>query len=564
MAMVEVSQIMLTDQILVVDDDVATRATLKTLLEQEGYRADAVGSGQTALEHLELAAADGAPFSLVLVDLHLQDMSGIAVLRRMRELCAETQGVIITGHADVESAIQALREGAQEYLLKPYYLNELKITVAKLLRARQEAVRNAELLAEANRRVSELAVVNRVGQAITRSLDLDEVLALIQEQIREALQVAAGSIALLEDGKLVFKVASGPAAEEVKRLYLEPGQGLVGTCISENRPIITNHVDADSRHFRGVDEKTRFVTRSVLCVPMRGADGNVIGAIEALNRLDGKGFSDNDLALLQAISATAAAAVENAQLHTSLEERAGELRTALEELRQLDRLKSEFVQNISHELRTPLTFVKGYVELLQNGMLGPTTEEQSEGLQLVGKQTDVLVRLVDDIILMQEYSLDMSQVQILSLHDVIRAAVAQAIESHPEVSASRIAIELGNETPYVEGNEEHLVRTLCYLLDNAIKFDPDDGLARVSLHDLGQQWEVRVSDTGIGIPEPELDRIFERFYQVDGSTTRRFGGAGLGLAVAKEIVEAHKGSLWVQSRAGEGSTFGFRLPKATG
>ena len=564
MTIVDVSQVLLTDQILVVDDDIATRQTLKTLLEQEGYRADTIGDGQVALEKLEQAANAGAPYSLVLVDLHLQDMSGIAVLRRVRELCPETQRVIITGHANVESAVQALREGAQEYLLKPYYLDELKVTVAKLLRVRREAVRNAELLAEARRRASELAVLNRVGQVVTRSLDLDEVLSLIQEQIREALQVAAGSIALLEDGKLVFKVASGPAAETVKSFCLEPGQGLVGSCVAENRPIITNSVETDSRHFREIDEKTHFVTKSVLCVPMRAADGKVIGAIEAINRLDGKGFSDNDLALLQAISVSASAAVENAKLHTSLEERASELRKALDNLKQLDRLKSEFVQNISHELRTPLTFVKGYVELLQSGMLGPTTEEQAEGLQLVSKQAEVLVRLVDDIILMQEYKLDLNQVQILSLRDVICSAATQAIESHPEVPESRIAAELGDDTCCVEGNWEYLVRTIYNLLDNALKFDPDGGVARISLHDLGHVWEIRVSDTGIGIPEAELERTFERFYQVDGSTTRRFGGAGLGLAVAKEIVEAHKGTIWVQSQEGEGSTFGIQLPKAAG
>ena len=129
---------------------------------------------------------------------------------------------------------------------------------------------------------------------------------------------------------------------------------------------------------------------------------------------------------------------------------------------------------------------------------------------------------------------------------------------------SRIAAELGDDTCCVEGNWEYLVRTIYNLLDNALKFDPDGGVARISLHDLGHVWEIRVSDTGIGIPEAELEKTFERFYQVDGSTTRRFGGAGLGLAVAKEIVEAHKGTIWVQSQEGEGSTFGIQLPKAAG
>ncbi len=550
------------DYILVVDDDVATRHALRALLEYEGYEVDAVGDGLEALDRIEQSVTSGHPYSLVIMDLRLEGLSGLEVLRRGKALCASMQSIIITGYANVESAIAALREGAQDYLLKPYHLEQFQVAVKRTLAARKEAVRNTQLLEQARRRVNELAIINSVGQTVTRSLNLNQVLTLVMEQIREALQAEAGSIALLEGGKLVFKVAFGPAAEQVKSFTLEPGQGIVGWCVQENKPALVSNARADSRHFGGIDQKTAFVTKAIICVPMV-AEGRVIGAIEAINRLGGTSFDERDLELLQALSVPASVAVENARLHQSLEQRAEELRQALEELKELDRLKSQFVQNISHELRTPLTFIKGYAELLLTGTLGYLTGEQKEGLKLVAGQAEVLTRLVNDVILMQEYELDASQISEVSLREVISLVVAAAREIE---APNKPAIQeyLPDDKCLVRGNQAHLSKVFSNLLDNAIKFSPDGGTVTVSLLSNGDMWEIQVTDTGIGIPEQHLDKIFRRFYQVDGSTTRRFGGAGLGLSIAKEIVEAHNGYIWVKSKEGVGSTFGVCLPKSAG
>jgi signal transduction histidine kinase/DNA-binding response OmpR family regulator len=548
------------ERILVVDDDVAMQQMLQVLLQSEGHAVDLAASGREALAKINTAQVEQRPYALALIDLQLGDISGLEVLRQLGESCPAAQSVIITGHADVSSAVAALRQGAQDYLLKPYRIDELKAITAKLLIARREALRNAALLADARRRANELAVLNHVGQTVSRSLDLEEVLALIMEEIRDALQVEACSIALLEDEDLVFKVALGPAAEKVKAFTLKPGQGFLGYCVAEAKPLLVNDAQDDERHFRIVDEKTRFCTRSLLCVPMTVSKGKVIGAIEAINRLDGQGFSQNDLELLKAISVPASVAVENARLHENLSQHADELAEALTELRELDRLKSEFIQNVSHELRTPLTLIGGYVEFLQGEMLGQLQPEQRHSLQIVQEQTDKLTRLVNDIILMQECELDAKSQELVSLRDLITDVVCEFGELHPEREINLDMDGYAAGSCFIWGNPAYLSRAFQSLVDNALKFDPEGKPVEVRLQTAGGGWKIWVRDQGIGIPEAEFDKIFQRFYQVDGSSTRQFNGVGLGLAAAKEIIEVHGGYIWVDSRVNEGSTFGVWLP----
>lgn len=546
------------EHILVVDDDAATQHTIRLLLEDESYQVDTVGDGLSAISRIEQATAAGRSYALLVIDLRLDDMSGLEIARRARTICEHLQTVIITGHADLESAITALRDGVLDYLLKPYQMEQLKMTVSRALAVRRGAIHTAQLLLQSERRASELAILNKVGQTVTRSLQLDQVLNLVMEQIRIALQAEAGSIALVEQDKLVFKVAFGPSAEQVKLFTLDPGQGLVGWCVQEAKPVLVPDARADPRHFGEVDAKTTFATHTVICVPMI-AEGRTIGAIEAINRQDGRAFDNSDLELLQAISIPASVAIENAKLHANLAQKAEELGKALAELQELDRLKSQFVQNISHELRTPLTFIRGYIELLQAESLGPITAEQTDSLKLIAKQADLLTRLVNDIILMQEGAMDASQEKV-SLGDIVSQAVAQCRAGN---SRSDLVIreQLPESQCLVWGNRVRLSRVLACLLDNAVKFSPNGGEIVVTLAARDDQWEVQVSDAGIGIPADKLDKIFSRFYQVDGSTTRRFRGTGLGLSLAKEIVEAYGGRIWVKSTEGVGSTFGICLPQ---
>ncbi len=239
----------------------------------------------------------------------------------------------------------------------------------------------------------------------------------------------------------------------------------------------------------------------------------------------------------------------------------GELEHAFDELRHLDKSKSELIQNISHELRTPLTFIRGYLELLQDGDLGELLEEQKKAVDLVAAKSEVLSNLIDDIIAMLKAGREEIRTGPVSISKIGHFAVQAARASAEEVGLALIE-EIPEGLPLVQGEMRRLGQVLDNLIQNAIKFTDAGGTITVRMLEEEEQIRVEVEDNGIGVAPDELDRIFNRFYQVNGATTRHFSGTGLGLAIVKQIVEAHGGQVGVQSTVGEGSTFHFTIPKA--
>jgi signal transduction histidine kinase len=223
-------------------------------------------------------------------------------------------------------------------------------------------------------------------------------------------------------------------------------------------------------------------------------------------------------------------------------------------------MKSELVQNISHELRTPLTFVKGYLELLQDGDMGELNEEQKAALDIVASKASLLSRLVDDIITLQNAK-EHLQLRALSLAEVGRNAL-RAAQASADQGQIALHDEIPEDLPPVLGDEQRLGQVFDNFLSNALKFSDPGGTVTVRMCKEGEFIRTEVEDQGIGIPADKLPHVFERFYQVDGSTTRRFGGTGLGLAIVKQIVETHGGQVGVRSKQNEGSCFYFTIPQA--
>ncbi len=248
------------------------------------------------------------------------------------------------------------------------------------------------------------------------------------------------------------------------------------------------------------------------------------------------------------------------QLVTRLEEKVRELEEANRALETLDRLKSSFVATVSHELRTPLTAIKGYAQLLVEERAGPLNDTQRESLQVIMENCEEVIRRVNDILFLQESSAIVPARQPVSLNEIIRGVV-ERLQERVREAGIEVRLDLPEDLPLLIGDNEALKLLFLHLLDNAIKFSPDGGVVTVRLEERGETIYAEVSDTGIGIAPEYHERVFERFFQVDSSSTRAFGGAGLGLAIAKRIVEAHKGQIGVRSRLGVGSTFFFILPR---
>jgi signal transduction histidine kinase len=263
----------------------------------------------------------------------------------------------------------------------------------------------------------------------------------------------------------------------------------------------------------------------------------------------------------QIIQLRSALQAANRNLEQRVKERTADLNEALNRLSELSQMKANFVSNISHELRTPLTHVKGYVELLISESLGPVTSEQKHALSVSQRATGKLESMIEDLIMFSlasrgELSMILGTVDIRRL---VQLSVHGA-ENKAEERGVRLIIEAPDSIPFVQADGEKIVWAVNQLLDNAIKFTPSGGSVMVSLDEEGGNLvQLSVADTGIGIPPNRMKEIFEPFHQLDGSSTRSFGGTGLGLSLVRQIVEAHGSLLDVQSVEGKGSTFRFPL-----
>ncbi len=251
----------------------------------------------------------------------------------------------------------------------------------------------------------------------------------------------------------------------------------------------------------------------------------------------------------------------NRFLERRVQERTAELQEALRKLSELSQLKANFVANISHELRTPLTHVKGYLELLVTGALGELNDEQRNALQVSQRSAGQLENLIDSLILFSQAA---RGEMTLHLTPVNLSKVAGDVIRYSRIKANNrnvtLEYEIPADLPLVQADEEKISWAILQLLDNAIKFTPAGGrVALVVQLESDNLIMVAVRDTGIGIPADKLEAIFEPFFQVDGSSTRRYGGTGLGLALVREIISAHGSIIEINSTEGKGSEFRFPL-----
>jgi len=251
----------------------------------------------------------------------------------------------------------------------------------------------------------------------------------------------------------------------------------------------------------------------------------------------------------------------NLKLEQRVKERTQELQTALNKLAELNQLKSNFISNVSHELRTPLTHIRGYLDLLYDGSLGDLTGEQGVALDVMLRSEARLEELIEKMI---QFSLEASgqftlQIKPANLYDVINLAVKQAIIKAANRPV-KLNIDLGKDNCLVCIDQEKIQWVVMELVDNAIKFTPAGGQVNVGLSQDTDKAHFYVDDTGIGISPERLSEIFEPYHQLDGSSTRHYGGVGLGLALAKKIIEAHGSKVKVSSTVGQGTCIQFELP----
>jgi signal transduction histidine kinase len=313
--------------------------------------------------------------------------------------------------------------------------------------------------------------------------------------------------------------------------------------------MIINEVAKDPRHFSQVDAKTQLQTRSLIGVPMR-IRNEVIGVLEAVNKHGGE-FTQDDTRMLEIVASTAAVAINNARLLDAL-------KRAYEELGRLDRMKTDFIAIASHELRTPLGVILGYAALLKEEAGG----ESSEHAETVLNQALRMRSLIEDMTNINTMKVGSKELDLHEqpLQSPVRAAqeeVSELIQAKGQVLTSDLPPE-----PLVANIDAPKVSmALINLLNNAMRFSPAKGQIQLNLEKHGSEGWLRVVDTGMGIPDDQVTKIFNQFYQVEDHMTRHHEGMGLGLSIVKAIAEAHGGRVWAESPGPDkGATFTIALP----
>jgi PAS domain S-box-containing protein len=290
--------------------------------------------------------------------------------------------------------------------------------------------------------------------------------------------------------------------------------------------------------------------------------GVTTGVVKLVNQ-DRRLFDEDDVRLAQGIANVVSSAMENARLYQSLDIRAKALESAYKELQEADKAKDEFIQNVSHELRTPLISVLGYAGLMEDGSFGEVNEQQREALDMIVQKSQKLADLVEDIVSVQALENRTFERKPVNLVEIVRAVIEKYT---PQASAAglRFNTRLPDNLPPVMADVATIGDAVEKLLDNAIKFGKNGEVIDVALQDTdGAVVQMMVRDYGIGIDPSEHQKIFRRFYQVDGGVNRHYPGTGLGLAIVKSIIEGHGGRIGVKSKLNGGATFMFTLPKYT-
>jgi signal transduction histidine kinase/ActR/RegA family two-component response regulator len=544
-------------RILLVDDEEGVLEILADLFAESPYEVDTACTGEEALNALQ-----STPYDLLLTDINLPGVNGLEVVGAAKEADPEMVVIVITGYASTGTAIDALRQGAYDYITKPFDLYEVDQVVARGLTSRGLVRENRRLLLDlraANEELRQHEEVLRekveiatrrirtlyeVSKDVNASLDVTQTLNFIVSQGAILTGARMGLLFRSHENAANFVADVGYGlAPEALGLVAAKKAGIIGRVAETMRPTRIDVQDTDVRDPL-LDELN---VVSLLAVPL-GHKGRLLGVLCTMEKEEGT-FTDEDEALLDSFASQAALAVVNAELY--------------ETARDLERMKSDFVAVVSHEVRTPLTAIQGSLELVLDDRYFQLQEKAHELLSICQTNVKKLHYLINEI-------LDFSKLEAnrlsLSFSEVDVAEVArETVTSMESLAASkniRIRMDAADDLVVVHADRMRLGQIFTNLVGNAIKFTPESGQVDVVL-DVNPEGGVLcvVRDTGHGISPQDIDKLFHKFQQLDSSSTRKQGGTGLGLVITKGLVEGHGGRIWVESELELGSRFCFTLPE---
>ena len=402
---------------------------------------------------------------------------------------------------------------------------------------------------------SEVQLLAALSELMGTSMAFEEVIAAAM-RFTSAMMGADGSSLLLvnrKEGGLSFYIALGEKAGQLKSMTLARGEGIAGLVAESGIPVVVSDVRREARFSKRVDQVTGFKTGSIACVPLRIRD-ELKGVIEVVSKRVGT-FSDKDLDMLTAIAGPVAVMIENARL-------IDEVKGLHEKLEKAGRVKAEFLATMTHELRTPINIVIGNLDILLGGFLGEVNDRQKDSLKTALRNSGEALNLIGSL-------LDLSRIEagqvVIRVEEFRLEDIWKELELLFRIGLSGKQVDLAWEAreplPLLKTDKIKVKEILSNVVFNAVKFT-DRGRIRVCASPVrgGEEVELVVEDTGVGIPKEFLPFIFEPFRQAEGALTKSHGGVGLGLSIAKRLVNLLHGRIEVESEVGKGSTFRIALP----
>lgn len=636
------------ERILLVEDSAHLRHFLvDAVLEPAGYDVLAAVNGAEGMT----LARDLHP-DLIISDYLMPHYTGLEMLAALRREGLDFPFILITAEGSETLAVQAMRLGVSDYLIKPFDTDDLLHAITRVLQVhwtRQITAQVPQQLMDANRqlegRLRELDTLVRIGKRVTSLLDLPQVLNEVVQAAVRVVGAEEGTLLLVDEpsGELYLYASTANLGATDGSYRLPVSDSLAGQVVKSGKPLMITGQDLQKI-------KTDYLFRDLAYMPLQVV-GRVIGVLGVSNRIESAPFKSHAMLLLSLLADFAAIAIENARLYSQTEKErdtldailrdtedaivvvdtAGKLMfcnptaqqvfgvspdvaagTPLEDviehpavrelfqkqgrtgrsrlaeialdggkqwlhaqltvidgvgkiavmqdithLKELDRIKSEFVTSVSHDLRSPLTAILGYIELLAR--VGPLNEKQEVFANNIRTSVQSITALITDLLELGKIEAGFDQDrEPTDLAQLIRDAV-ETLRLQWEGKHQQVQITLPEDIPVFLGNPLRLRQLINNLVENAVKYTPAGGRVTVEMETTPDVVMLRVIDTGIGIPKREQPYIFDKFYRTD-DVMETYAGTGLGLSIVKSIVEQHEGRIWVESRPGEGSTFTVMLP----
>ncbi len=527
---------MANERILVAEDEPDLRRMCIRALELAGFETVGAADGREAI-----ALAKEEHFDALVTDVMMPDIGGLDAFRAIQAIRPDIASVVMTGFGTLETAIEAIRVGVYEFVLKPFRPDELTSAAERALARKRLETENA--------RLSALIPLFDLSKVFMSSVDLKMVPKHIVHIAREEMHADTASLMLLADEHLLrLHSTEGVFADCPRPGDPAIGEGTAGRAISTRQPVsVKGDISDDPWALRTFGAEQVASAASVPLVHMDTALGvlNVarIGEAEPLTELD--------IEFLTLLASQAAVALANARMFSEIQE-------AYDRLAELDRLKSEFLNIAAHELRSPLAVILAYATLLEDEATGQMRQHLGQVVQ-GGMQ---LKSIIDEMVSLQHIDTGVARAQMADLD--LATTVGDVLEDlHLLIQRKKMTttVDIPSDLPAVRADEQVLHLILGSLVSNAVKFTPERGSIALSAHQEGDRVVVRVTDTGIGIPEEELERVFQRFYQIEPSLRRRHGGIGLGLAIAREMAGLIQAEITAESTVGVGSTFAVHLQR---